>query len=109
MKAFIFALSVLLLTLSLTLLCDLYCISVCETVDEAVKTEGFPGAKKALDDFRRHEFLLKLAVDNGYVTEARISLESLISAYECEDEYEISRYKRDIAVRVTRVKKALVI
>lgn len=109
MKAFVFALVIFILTLGLCTVNDIYCHSVCENINTNVASKTEKGASDALAEFKRNEFLLKCSVDNGYVIEARVSLESLISAYELQDEYEISRYIRDIDVRINRIQKALFI
>ncbi len=109
MKAFVIALIVLILTVGLCTANDIYCHYVCDKITESTDIETKEGAQRALDEFKRNEFLFKCSVDMGYVIEARVSLESLISAYELEDEYEISRYIRDIDIRVNRIKKALFI
>lgn len=109
MKAFIIALIVFVLTVGLCTANDIYCHNVCNDITNSVNLGTEEGARQALSKFKRHEFMLKCSVDVGYVVEARVSLESLISAYELQDEYEISRYIRDMDVRVNRLKKALFI
>jgi hypothetical protein len=100
------ALTILTLLVCGVTVSDMYLHDVCEQIIK--KTEsGYPS--DALEIFKENELLLKNSVDNGYVIEARISLESLIAAYELEDEYEIERYKKDIRIRVKRVQKALFI
>jgi len=109
MKAFIAALSVLIVTLGVTVVNDIYCHRVCQSIERSVENGGAAGAEEALRELKNNEFLLKLSVDNGYVSEARVSLESLVAAYECNDEYETTRYIRDSALRVERVRRALII
>ena len=109
MKAFIIALTVLLLTVGGCIFNDLYCHAVCEDITENVAQESAEGAKKALDIFKRNDFLLSCSVDTGYLSEARVSLESLLAAHECNDEYEIKRYVYDVTVRTNRIKRALFI
>ena len=107
MKSFVAALIVFLLLFGGVLTNDIYCHACCDKIIEGAEQKNIESAQNALDKFKRNEFLFKCSVDNGYVVEARISLESLISAYEENDEYEISRYIRDIRVRMERIRKAL--
>ena len=109
MKAFVFALVIFMLTLGLCTVNDIYCHSVCENINTNVASKTEKGASDALAEFKRNEFLLNCSVDNGYVNEARVSLESLIVAYALQDEYEIKRYSADCIVRVNRIKTALFI
>ena len=109
MKSFIIALIVLLLTFGLCTANDIYCHHVCESITETVSKNTPQNAQKALNEFKRNEFLLKNSVDTGYIVETRVSLESLISAYELNDEYEISRYIRDVTIHTERIKKSLFI
>lgn len=109
MKAFLVAVICFSLLISGCIINDIYCNGVCEKVVDILENEGDVGAKKALDVFKSNEFLLKCSVDNGYVNEARVSLESLTVAYACEDDYEIKRYLADCIVRVNRVKTSLFI
>ena len=109
MKAFIAALAVFALTLGACIASDICCHRSCEMIEGAVVGEGAEGAAKALSEFKSKEWLFKLSVDNGYVTEARVSLESLIAAYKCEDSYETVGYIRDTALRVERVRRSLFI
>ena len=81
MKMFIFATVFLALLLSCCILNDVYCHSVCQSIENAVQNGGYEGAKKAANTFKRNEFLLKCSVDNGYINEAEVSLESLVVAY----------------------------
>ncbi len=107
MKSFIAATVVFFLTLGAVTVNDVYCHTACDQIIGNAEQKNIESAQNALDKFKRNEFLFKCSVDNGYVIEARVSLESLISAYEEEDEYEISRYIRDIRIRVKRIQKAL--
>ena len=109
MKAFIIAVTVLVLTFGLCTANDLYCQRVCEEITDNITERTPEGAENALNIFKRNELLLKCSVDNGYVTETRVSLESLIAAYQLNDEYEITRYIYDISIRTNRIKKALFI
>ncbi len=109
MKAFIVALIAFTLTMGICIANDIYCHSVCEDITEAVAENTPQSARKALKKFKENEFVFKSSVDAGYVVEARVSLESLISAYELDDKYEINRYIRDITVRTDRIKKSLFI
>ena len=109
MKAFLVALTVLVITVCAVTLNDVYLSDVCSDIIKITDTGTRESAEAALEKFDKNELLLKNSVDNGYVIEARISLESLIAAYDLEDEYEIERYIKDIRIRVTRVKKALFI
>lgn len=109
MKAFIAACIVFLLMLGTAVTNDVYCHNVCESIERNVCEGSAESAAKALSVFRKNELLLKLSVDNGYVSEASVSLESLIAAHECNDEYEIKRYTRDTALRVERVRRSLFI
>ena len=109
MKAFITACVVLTLTLTLTVINDVYYTSVCKEIESTMKSDGYEGATEALKTFKRHEFLLNLSVDNGYVNEAKVSIESLVSAYECDDKYEISRYIKDSSIRMERIRRSLIL
>ena len=109
MKSFIAASIVFLLLIGGVTVNDVYCHTACDQIIKSAEQKNIESAQNALDKFKRNEFLLKCSVDNGYVIEARVSLESLISAYEEKDEYEISRYIRDIQIRVERIQKALFI
>ena len=109
MKAFVFALVILVLTIGLCTANDLYCHSVCDDITAGVLSNTEEGASAALEKFRKNEFLLKCSVDNGYVIEAKVSLESLIAAYAHSDGYEIQRYVYDTDVRVERIRKSLYI
>ena len=109
MKAFIVALAVFVLLAAVCIANDIYCHKICQSIIENVSKNSPKSAEKALQIFRQNELLLKSSVDAGYIVEARVSLESLISAYECNDEYEISRYIRDIGIRTERIKKSLFI
>lgn len=109
MKAFTCALAILLLTLGIAIANDVYCNSVCIDIEDEISSKNEQSARKALDEFERNEFILKLSVDNGYVSEAEVSLRSLVSAYEHNDSYEISRYIADTLVRIRRVRRALLI
>lgn len=109
MKAFVIAIITLTLLASGCIANDVLCHSICDGITLAVQNEGQAGAKKALDTFRKNEFLLNCSVDNGYVNEARVSLESLAVAYGCDDPYEIQRYVADSIIRVNRIKTALFI
>ena len=109
MRAFIVAIIVLAVTLGCAVASDLYCRDVCMDIERAVRDGGEAGAKNALEKFGRNEFLLKLSVDNGYVSEAEVSLRSLNVAYEHNDAYETARYLDDTLVRVRRVRYALII
>ncbi len=109
MKAFVIAIITLTLLVSGCIANDAYCHSVCKDITYAVQNEGDVGAKKALDTFRKNEFLFKCSVDNGYVNEARVSLESLTVAYDLQDTYEIQRYAADSIIRVNRIKTSLFI
>jgi hypothetical protein len=109
MKAFVIAIIILTLLVFGCIANDVYCHSVCKDITYAVQNEGGVGAKKALDTFRKNEFLLKCSVDNGYVSEARVSLESLAVAYGLQDRYEIQRYTADSIIRVNRIKTSLFI
>ena len=109
MKAFLIALTILTLLVCGVTVSDVYLSDVCSDVIRITDRGTKESAEAALEKFDKNELLLKNSVDNGYVIEARISLESLIAAYELEDEYEIERYKKDIRIRVKRVQKALFI
>ena len=109
MKAFIIACAVLVLTVALCITNDVYFSDVCRSIEQQVEEGGSEGAKKALNDFERHEFMLKLSVDNGYVSEAKVSLCSLVAAYEHNDGYEIDRYIYDTSIRVKRIRRSLII
>ncbi len=109
MRAFIAALITFSLAVGACIVNDVYCRGVCEDITKTVLKNTPEAAADALSTFKRNEFIFKNSVDAGYVVETRVSLESLISAYELNDEYEISRYIRDITVRTDRIKKSLFI
>ena len=94
MKTFIGACIALILTVALCVTNDVYFSGICRDIGRQVEQGGEEGAKKALKEFERHEFMLKLSVDNGYVSEAKVSLSSLVAAYGHDDAYEIDRYIR---------------
>ena len=106
MKAFFIALTVLTLLICGVVVNDVYCSDVCNDVIKMTENGSY---EEALEIFKRNEQLLKLSVDNGYVVEARVSLESLFDAYEHNDDYEIARYTSDSCVRIERIRKSLFI
>lgn len=109
MKAFIAATAVLCVTFFGALANDFYCRSTCLEIERSITENGENGAKIALEKFERNEFLLKMSVDNGYVSEAEVSLRSLNTAYAHKDGYESARYLEDALVRIRRVRRALII
>ena len=109
MKTFIAACAVFAIMLGVTVTSDVYCYKICKSIEQNVESGTAESSEKALKVFKRNEFLLKISVDNGYVVEAKVSLESLVAAYECNDEYEITRYVKDAALRIERVRRALII
>lgn len=109
MKAFTSATVTLILLIGLCTANDAVCYRACVRVEDAVKSGEAESAAEALAEFKRVEWLFGLSVDTGYVSEARVSLESLIAAHRHGDSYETERYIRDTCQRVRRIRRSLFI